>query len=194
MTFSLEKLKSKFAVLPVRELGDCVVIPSDEFDLAWEFEFTELGIYWEKTTLDGSPFVLVQVDRDCKSSNWKGRRQVVFLMMAEKLYTLAKDATVIAANASSHILKLVYVRYKDHVYFKNYRNPPSKAMKRETVGWVKEENAELMLIVCDKAVSTSEGQVNGLIILKSCILEMIELPLHRFSDEDLNSLGAKEKE
>ena len=76
-------------------------------------------------------------------------------------------------SASVQILKLVYVRYKDHIYFKNFQNPPSQAMVRETVGWVKEENAELMLIVCDKAVSTDEGQVNGLVILKSCIVSMV---------------------
>ena len=95
-------------------------------------------------------------------------------------------------GVSSQIPKLVYVRYKDHVYFKNYRNPPSQAMERESVGWVKEENAELMLIVCDKAVSI-EGQVNGLIILKPCILEMVELQLLRFSDESLKASVAKEK-
>jgi hypothetical protein len=89
--------------------------------------------------------------------------------------------------------EVVYVRYKDHVYFKNYRNPPSQAVERETVGWVKEENAELILIVCDKAVSNGEGQVNGLIILKSCILEKVELPLQRFSDEPLNWSASKKK-
>jgi hypothetical protein len=102
-------------------------------------------------------------------------------------------ATIMVANANSQILKLVYVRYKDHVYFKNYQNPPSQAVERETVGWVKEENAELMLVVCDKAVSNSIGQVNGLIVLKSCILEMVELPMHRVSGEGLNCLTVKEK-
>ena len=77
MTVSLEKLKSKFAVLPVKELGDCVIIPAQEFDLAWTFELNDLGIYWEKTHLDGFLFVLVQVDPECKSSNWKGRRPLL---------------------------------------------------------------------------------------------------------------------
>jgi hypothetical protein len=77
LTVSIEKLKDKFAVLPVKGLGDCVLIPAEEFDLAWEFELTDIGIYWEKTHLDNFPFVLVQVDPDCKRLNWKGRHQEV---------------------------------------------------------------------------------------------------------------------
>lgn len=87
---------------------------------------------------------------------------------------------------SSQGLKAVYVRYKDHVYFRGFKNPQCQAVEREAVGWIKEENAELLLIVCDKAVSTIGGQVNGLVILRSCIISMVELPLDDVCTQHLN--------
>ena len=58
-----------------------------------------------------------------------------------------------SAGDSSQILKAVYVRYRDHVFFRNVEIPAAQAIIREALGWVKEENEEVMLIECDRAAS-----------------------------------------
>ena len=54
-------LKQKFAVLPVEDFGDCIVIPGQELDLDWILMFLEEGYRFEGTRLDSRPVVLVQV-------------------------------------------------------------------------------------------------------------------------------------
>ena len=69
----------------------------------------------------------------------------------------------------------VYIRYKDHVLFKNITQPVAEAAERETVGWLTKQNEEIMLIEHDRTVQsleTSSGQGNGIVILKNCVLEM----------------------
>ena len=81
---------------------------------------------------------------------------------------------------SSLLGSAVYVRYKDHVLFKNLENPPAEAMERETIGWLTEETEEVMLIQHDRAVSDCEkprGRCNGVIVLKPVLIEMRKLPL-----------------
>lgn len=84
---------------------------------------------------------------------------------------------VLACSQVSICSSLLYIRYKDHVFFKNYTLPSAKVIERETVGWVKEQNEEMLLLVSDRAVSVGDCKVNGVVILKSCIVEMVELPL-----------------
>jgi hypothetical protein len=82
------------------------------------------------------------------------------------------------------------VRYKDHVLFKNIQQPIAEAAERETVGWLTKETGEIMLIEHDRTVPNLQipcGQGNGVIIPKSCIIEIRELPLQKTSDCHLNS-------
>ena len=90
----------------------------------------------------------------------------------------------------------VYVRYKDHVLFKNISQPIAQAVERETIGWLTKQTAEIMLIEHDRATPDKRlpcGQGSGVIILKSCILEMRELPLQQSSEHNLNSQKTKGK-
>ena len=45
---------------------------------------------------------------------------------------------------------VVYVRYKDHVLYRNIRNPIEEAVERETAGWLTRENGEIILIEHDR--------------------------------------------
>ena len=97
-----------------------------------------------------------------------------------------------SANASP-LHPLVYVRYKDHVLFKNISEPSAAAIVRETIGWVKEQNDELLLIEHDRAIPSQGKNVNGIIILKNCILEAYALPLQNSSEWVLSSRETKSK-
>jgi hypothetical protein len=84
----------------------------------------------------------------------------------------------------------VYVRYKDHVLFKNIQQPIAEAVERETIGWLTRQNDEIMLIEHDRTIPNPQipsGQGNGVIILKSCIIEIRKLPLQKALNCHLNS-------
>ncbi len=90
----------------------------------------------------------------------------------------------------------VYIRYKDHVLFKNIQHPMEEAMQRETIGWLSKENSEIILVEHDRTMPNAElcsGQSNGLIILKSCIIEIRKLPLQESLKWDLNSNETTDK-
>ncbi|MGD6810501.1 MAG: hypothetical protein ACQCN3_12450 [Candidatus Bathyarchaeia archaeon] len=95
--------------------------------------------------------------------------------VAEDDVRLGESATAIAAGASSQILKAVYVRYKDHAFFKNVQAPAAEAIIRETLGWIKKENDEVMLIECDRPLLQGYSGFNGVVVLKSCIISMVPL-------------------
>ena len=95
------------------------------------------------------------------------------------------DATMSAG--ASPLCPLVYVRYKDHVFFKNMQNPKAEAIERETIGWVKGETDELLLLENDRAIPSRGKNVNGLIILKNCIVEAHPLLLQNNLKWVLNS-------
>jgi hypothetical protein len=95
-----------------------------------------------------------------------------------------KSVAVLTAGTASQIP--IYVKYKDHVFFKNISEPIAAAVIRETIGWVKEENDELFLIETDRAVPRTGKKVNGIIILKNCIIEAYPLPLQNNSEYHLN--------
>ena len=80
-----------------------------------------------------------------------------------------------AAGESSQILKAVYVRYRDHVFFRNVEAPAAQAILREALGWVKEENDEVMLIECDRPLPECRSGFNGVVVIKSCIVYMVSL-------------------
>ena len=92
---------------------------------------------------------------------------------------------------------LLYVRYKDHVIYKNILQPVVEAAERETVGWLTKQNEEIMLIEHDRNVQSdpiSSGQCNGIIVVKSCVLEVRPLqPLQNNSNCHLNSQNTTSK-
>jgi hypothetical protein len=90
----------------------------------------------------------------------------------------------------------VYVRYKDHVLFRNIEQPIEEAIERETIGWLSKETEEILLVEHDRTtpnLQVGNGQRNGLIILKSCILEIQPIILQKNSKWVLNSQSAKGK-
>jgi len=87
--------------------------------------------------------------------------------------------SIITAGAASQIPKrhLIYVRYKDHVIFKNVSQEPVEAVERETVGWLTNETEDLLLIQHDRPVTKDEKRVNGIIILRNCIIRAYQISL-----------------
>ena len=57
-----------------------------------------------------------------------------------------------SANTSP-LHPLLYVRYKDHVIYKNILQPIAEAAERETVGWLTKQNEEIMLMENDRTTS-----------------------------------------
>jgi hypothetical protein len=98
-----------------------------------------------------------------------------------------------AGNSPLNPSPLVYVRYKDHVIYKNIQAPQLTAVERETVGWISHQNQEIIHIEHDRTVQDKiSGQGNGIIVLKCCIVEMLYLPLQKNSKWLLNSPSAKD--
>ncbi len=93
----------------------------------------------------------------------------------EASVSFGESATVNAAGNGSQILKAVYIRYRDHVFFRNVETPAAQAIIRETIGWVKEENDEVMLIECDRPLPECRSGFNGVVVVKSCIVSMVSL-------------------
>ena len=92
----------------------------------------------------------------------------------------------VSANASP-LHPLLYVRYKDHVIYKNIILPEPEAIERETVGWLTRQTEEIVLIEHDRTIqreNISSGKSDGIMILRSCILEII--PLQENSNWQLN--------
>ena len=74
----------------------------------------------------------------------------------------------------------VYIRYLDHVLYRNTPEALEDAAERETIGWLTQENKELICIQHDRTIENLEyasGTASGLVLLKSCILEIRALPL-----------------
>jgi hypothetical protein len=85
---------------------------------------------------------------------------------------------------------LVYIRYLDHVLFKNTPKPIENAAERETIGWLAHENDELICLKNDRTIDElpySSGSGSGLVLLKSCILEIRASKLESFSPLSLIS-------
>jgi hypothetical protein len=74
----------------------------------------------------------------------------------------------------------VYIRYLDHILYRNTPEALENAAERETIGWLTQENKELVCIQHDRTTESlqcSRGTASGLVLLKSCILEIRALPL-----------------
>lgn len=77
-------------------------------------------------------------------------------------------------------MTLAYIRYKDHVLFRNSDPNLYHPSIRECVGWVVKENEEAMWIIHDRSVKTlpherTRPSESGLVILKSDIIETRKL-------------------
>lgn len=84
---------------------------------------------------------------------------------------------------------IVYIRYKDHVLFKNTAKPVRDVVERETMGWLTHENKELICVEHDRTIENlqcASGTGSGLVLLKSCILEIRALPLQKFQRGSLS--------
>jgi hypothetical protein len=89
---------------------------------------------------------------------------------------------------------IVYIRYKDHVLYRNTKQI-EEPVERETVGWLAQQTEELLCIQHDRTVegpNNPTGKANGLLILKSCVLEIRPIPLQKVSDWTLNNSGERE--
>ena len=71
------------------------------------------------------------------------------------------DATMSAR--ASPLNPLLYVRYKDHVIYKNMQNPKAEAIERETVGWLKGQTDEMLLLENDRAIPSRGKKSMGLL-------------------------------
>lgn len=72
---------------------------------------------------------------------------------------------------------LVYVRYRDHLLFRDMNPETAKAFTRECMGWLDYEDQECVRIVWERfAMPDPPNEANpratGLVIMKSAILEM----------------------
>ena len=73
--------------------------------------------------------------------------------------------------------ELVYIRYKDHVLFKDVDPSLYRPWSRETIGWLDYEDEECLRLVWERfAMPDPPNEVKpratGLVILKKVIVEM----------------------
>ena len=104
-------------------------------------------------------------------------------------FNSCKLESSLGSTDTSPLNPLVYVRYRDHVVYKNTFQPQMEAAERETIGWLAKQNDEILLIEHDRAVQpigVASGQGNTMIILRICIMEMHELPLQNNLNWHLN--------
>jgi hypothetical protein len=77
---------------------------------------------------------------------------------------------------------VVYVRYLDHVLFKNTPEPIEEPAERETVGWLTKDEKGIIHIENDRTLDKlpySSRSGSGLVLLKCCVLEIRPLPLQK---------------
>ena len=72
---------------------------------------------------------------------------------------------------------LVYVRYRDHVLFRDMDPSKASASSRECIGWLDYEDQEHIRIVWERFAmpdppNGSRPRATGLVILKKAIVEM----------------------
>jgi len=75
-------------------------------------------------------------------------------------------------------LRLVLIRYYDHVEFRNMDYSQLKPILREVVGWIVHEDEEKVILLSEKPVTNSLKEIaklkpSGFIILKSAIKEVV---------------------
>jgi len=87
---------------------------------------------------------------------------------------------MIARGSVNSDQEIVYVRYLDHVLFRNADHSLYKPAIRECVGWILKESGDAVWILWDRSVCRLLYErtlpiESGLVIVKSDILEMRKL-------------------
>jgi hypothetical protein len=75
-------------------------------------------------------------------------------------------------------INLTYIKYQDHVLFRNCDSSKIKPAAREVVGWVTYENSNVLVICFDlpaELLPHEKPVESGLLILKTDIIERREL-------------------
>jgi len=78
--------------------------------------------------------------------------------------------------------RIYYIRYRDHVLFRNTQHDRHHPCVRETCGWIVGETTEAVCILWDRDVKHIPHQKpllqeSGLVILKGDIMEMKKLEI-----------------
>ena len=72
---------------------------------------------------------------------------------------------------------IVYIKYADHVLYRNIKPKKVNPIIRETVGWIAYESKEYLLIEFDRSLFPHDDESfdlsSGLLILKNTIVELI---------------------
>lgn len=102
-----------------------------------------------------------------------------------------KLAKKIEFQESRGKLTLLYVKYRDHVLFRNCDSSEIKPSLREVVGWLTFESTDNICICYDKPVDplSNEKRESGFVILKSDVLEVCELLPKAFKQTRITSYG-----
>lgn len=77
-------------------------------------------------------------------------------------------------------LRLVLVRYYDHVEFRNRDYSQLKPLLREVVGWIAHEDGEKLILLVEKPVTNNIQEIaelrpSGFVIIRSAIKEIVGL-------------------
>jgi hypothetical protein len=79
---------------------------------------------------------------------------------------------------------VVYIRYLDHVLYRNMPEPLEEATERETIGWLIGEREDVLSIGNDRTLDKlpySRGKGSGFALVKSCLIE-VRSPLQNALD------------
>ena len=81
-------------------------------------------------------------------------------------YNSSSETTMAEATLLGSV---VYVRYLDHVLYKNTPKPIEEATERETIGWLTKDEKGIICIENDRTLNKlpySSGSSSGLVLLK----------------------------
>jgi hypothetical protein len=74
---------------------------------------------------------------------------------------------------------LVYLKYRDHVLFKNCNSSSMRPVDREAVGWIVKQDDEAVWLVWDRNVKIDLSEKpcleSGLVVLRTDILELKQI-------------------
>jgi len=85
---------------------------------------------------------------------------------------------------------IIYVRYVDHVLWRNITDPVKEPAVRETIGWYIGEEKDVIGISWDRAtkpfILQRSSLQSGAALVKNCILEIRTMPLQDFLSRSLS--------
>lgn len=114
---SVKDLKQKYSVLPVDGLGDCVIVPGEEFDPDWEVYLGDQGYNCVNDTLDGHPVTFIQLKkeeatrRSKKPTKASHREKGKVCGGSERWWTLDEEVFLISLwNRTPHLKTAIIVK------------------------------------------------------------------------------------